>query len=45
MNIEKTNLGYDDILIEEESKKILDLNPNKKNKRHQYYQRNNFQNL
>ena len=45
MNIEKTNLGYDDILIEEASKKILDLNPNKKNKRYQYYQRNNFQNL
>jgi hypothetical protein len=30
MNIEKTNLGYDDILIEEASKKILDLIPNKK---------------
>ena len=30
MNIEKSNLGYDDILIEEASKEILDLNPNKK---------------
>ena len=30
LNIEKKNLGYDDILIEEASKKILDLIPNKK---------------
>ena len=30
MNIEKSNLGYDDILIEEASKEILDLSPTKK---------------
>ena len=33
MNIEKKNLGYDDILIEEASKEIIDLNQNKKPKR------------
>ena len=35
LNIEKKNLGYDDILIEEASKEIIDLNQNKKPKRRQ----------
>ena len=42
MNIEKKNLGYDDILIEEASKEIIDLNSNKKLKRQSQLSKSKF---